>query len=225
MIGPLTEGEYFNEVVYEGTYYSPGYCTWADGIDFTFDFNGLTEVDGMEYVLVIDEPDPDSTFMMNGWLPVYAGDSTVFTPSTTGLGISAASGPAELHFHIRLIGTPTTAGQAHPCWIDQMQTLADCNNSWGLLNGETPIACIVQTAIGIEEQNETVSLRLTDNQLLIESEESGQLSFLTVKGRLISRLNFTRGSTRIETPKNQGLVIVEIQSETTRFSKKILLQK
>ena len=75
-IGQLTEGEYFNEVIYEGVYFSQGNCTWNDGTDFIFDFSGLTEIDGMEYVLVVDTPVPANTALINGWAVVNASDST-----------------------------------------------------------------------------------------------------------------------------------------------------
>lgn len=225
IIGPLTLGEYYNEVVFEGVYYSPGNCTWADGTDFMFDFNGLTEIDGMEYVLIIDEPDPDSTFLMNGWQPVYVGDSTVFTPTTTGLGISAASNPAELHFHIRLVGTPTLAGQPHPCWIDQGQTLALCDNVWGLFNGETPIACTVQSSTGIDEFDRPISIELINERLMINSSDPGVISVHTVEGKLIHESKINVGSTSIDRPNYTGLTIIQVQTENTRFTKKILLHK
>lgn len=224
-IGPLTEGEFFNEVVYVGVYYSPGNCTWADGTDFIFDFNGLTEIDGMEYVLVIDTPVPASTTLMNGWSPIAVGDSTTFTQTTTWLGISAASNAAELHFHIRLVGTPTTVGQTHPCWIDQLQTLAICDNVWYLLVGESPIPCLVQTSIGMEEVENSISINVIDNSIKIESPEQGLLSILSADGKLISEHELKSGLTVIETKDYSGLTLVQVETGKTRFSKKILLQK
>ena len=224
-IGPLTEGEYFNEVVYEGVYNSLGNCTWADGTDFTFDFNGLTEVDGMEYVLIIDEPNPGSTFLMNGWQPVDVGDSTVFTPTTTGLGISAASGPAQLNFHVRLVGTPTIAGQNHPCWIDQVQTLALCDNTWGLFNGESLTPCLVQTSTGIEEFDNPFSVSSIGSQIKIESNVSGIITILQVDGKIIDQLKVLPGITMKSITSTSGLLILQLESEQGTFSKKILLQK
>jgi hypothetical protein len=85
MIDQYVVGEYRDDVVYEGVYYSPGNCTWADGTDFGFDFSGIAFPTGIELALVIDEPDPSGTTLMNGWQPVSVGDSTTFTPQTTGL--------------------------------------------------------------------------------------------------------------------------------------------
>lgn len=224
IIGPLSQGEFFNEVIYEGVYYSPGNCTWADGSDFVFDFSGLAEVDGMEYVLVIDEPDPDSTFMMNGWLPVYAGDSTAFTPTTSGLGISASSNPAALHFHIRLVGTPTKAGQVHPCWIDQVQTLSDCNNVWGLFNGETLLTCTVQTTSGLAEEESKITINQIDGQLRIHGLEDGQVQLYSLDGKLILESSITSGISRIDLPKMEGPILVQIQTDSERFTKKMMVQ-
>ena len=49
LIGQLTEGEYFSEVVYEGTYYSQGNCSFPGDFDFSLDINSLSEISGMDY--------------------------------------------------------------------------------------------------------------------------------------------------------------------------------
>ena len=223
--GPLTEGEYYNEVVYEGTYFSPGTCTWADGTDFIMDFSGLTEINGMEYVFVVDTPAPANTTLMNGWLTVNIGDSTAFAPTTTSLGISAASNSAQINFHIRLVGTPITAGQIYPCWIDQIQTLATCDNVWQLLSGETLTPCIVQTSIGIDDLENSFSITSENGQIKIESTVSGSVKIFQVDGKLVDLFNIEPGSTRRPIEMQFAVMMIQIESERGTFSKKILLQK
>jgi hypothetical protein len=223
-IGLLTVGEYYNETVYVGTYDAPGNCTWADGTDFGFNFSGLTPVDGMDYVLIIDTPNPDSTYLLNGWLPVNVGDSTVFDSSTTSLGISAASGPATINFHVRLVGTPTTAGQIYPCWIDAGVTEALCDNIYYLFNGESLVPCLVQSETGISELDDSFSIISKSGQLRIESTHSGQITFFQLDGKLIDQFNIEFGITVRPINTRSTILLVQLESEKGTFSKKTMIQ-
>jgi hypothetical protein len=223
IIGPLTEGEYYNEVVYVGSYDAPGNCTWDDGTDFTMGFNGLTEVDGMEYVFVVDPPDPTNTQLMNGWTIVTVGDSTGFTPSTTVLGISAASGPAQINFHVRLVGTPSTVGQDHPCWIDAGVTEALCGNIYSLYVGESLVPCPVQSSTGINNLDNSFSVVAIDNQLKIESQVAGLVRLLQLDGKLVDQFNIESGSTTRFIETQSSIMMIQIESELGTISRKVIL--
>lgn len=225
-MGPLYQGHYYNEVVYVGTYNSPGTCTYNNGTDFTFSFGGLILPDGMEFVLVIDEPLPSNTAMMNGPLTVNIGDSTSFTPSTTGLGISAATNAATLNFHIRAIGTPTTVGQEYPCGIDGASSDAICGNSYALFPTTTPPPCYVSQTVGIEE-TEPVLFALTVNQsnLSITATERGVLTVLGIDGRVHFTKQIQEGLTlQGLSHLAKGNYIVRFDGPSGTKSQKIALQ-
>lgn len=224
MIDPYVEGEYRNDVVYVGTYGSPGNCTWADGADFGFDFSGLTAIDGMEYVLIIDAPDPSNTSLLNGWQPVNVGDSTVFTPATTTLGISAGSGPATIHFHIRLVGTPSSSGQEHPCWIDAAMTLAKCDNIYALYNGESLVPCFVSPSVGISDiLNDGFRFDRTGRELTVTSDMSCQLSIFNIEGQRVFQKQINSGTNRLNlTDIGSGIYIIRLVSEDKTYTQKIL---
>jgi len=214
-------GEYRNDVVYEGVYYSPGNCTWDDGTDFTFNFEGIEFPTGIELALVVDEPDPSSTALMNGWQPVNVGDSTTFTPQTTGLGISAASGPATIHFHIRAVGTPTVAGENYSCWITEGVTEALCGNMYALMIGESFAPCEVELPTGINDTEIPAFTVLSQSgQLIVRTDAAGTLDLMDITGRVLHSQAVNRGETNsFHAPS--GIVIVRLSNSKEIFVKKV----
>lgn len=226
MIDPYVQGQFRNDVVYVGSYESPGTCSFNDGTDFNLDFSGLFLPDGLEFVLIIDAPDPSSTILLNGWAPVNVGDSTVFTPSTQGLGMTAASGPATTNFHIRVIGTPTTSGQENPCWITAGVTEAVCGNVYALLTGESLVPCVVTASVGILDPTENqVEFNLSSNGISITCNEEGALSLFDMSGRVVITKPVNPGFTflEIQSIKN-GNYIVRFEGSNGTHSQKIALQ-
>ena len=226
ILDPIVQGVYVNEIAYVGTYGSPGNCTWADGTDFIFDFSQLYLPDGLEYVLVIDEPDPSSTTLLNGWLPVSVGDSTVFSSSTTSLGISAASGPATINFHVRIVGTATTPSQEYPCWIDQIQTLANCENTFALLAGESLVPCVVSASVGISDPTDNqIAFNLSPNGISISCNEKGTMSLFDMSGKMVIAKPVNPGFTFLELKSvKNGNYIVRFENINGTKSQKIALQ-
>jgi hypothetical protein len=226
MIDPYVQGQFRNDVVYVGSYESPGTCSFNDGTDFNFDFSGLFLPDGLEFVLIIDAPDPTSTFLLNGWAPVNVGDSTVFTPSTQGIGMTAASGPATTNFHIRVIGTPTSSGQENPCWITEAVTEALCGNTYTLLPGESLVPCVVTASVGILDPTKNqVEFTLSSNGISINCDEEGALSLFDMSGRVVITKPVNPGFTflEIQSIKN-GNYIVRFEGSNGTHSQKIALQ-
>ena len=226
IVEPYVVGEYRNDVVYIGTYGSPGNCSFNDGTDFNFDLSGLFLPDGLEFVLIIDAPDPSNVLLINGWFPVNVGDSTVFTPSTQGLGMTAGGGPATTNFHIRVIGTPTTSGQENPCWITQMQTIANCENTFALLPGESLMPCEVSASVGISDQIENpVEFNLYSNGISITCNEKGTISLFDMSGRMVIIKPVSAGFTFLEIKSiKNGNYIVRFEDSNGAKSQKIALQ-
>jgi hypothetical protein len=225
-IDPYIVGQYRNDVVYIGTYQSPGNCTFNDGTDFIFDFSSLYAPDGLEYVLIIDEPNPSNTSLMNGWLPVSVGDSTTFNSSTTSLGISAASEPATINFHIRLVGTPTIEGQEYPCWITEGVTEAVCGNTYSLFPGESLIPCYVTGSVGIAETElPVVEIRVEKGGIYVTNENDGVLTIFGMDGRMLLTKNMQSGFTHLGLNQlAKGNYIVRFDGLNGTYSQKILLQ-
>lgn len=226
LVDPYVQGVFRNDIVYVGTYQSPGTCTFNDGTDFILDFAQLLLPDGLEFVLIIDEPYPSNTFMMNGWATVNVGDSTSFTPSTTGLGISAASNAAILNFHIRAIGTPTTSGQEYTCGIDGASTEAVCGNTYALYPIPTLVPCYVSPSVGIEE-TEATSIEITVNLrgISITTQDYGVLTVLGLDGRIHFTKEIQEGFTHHGLSHlAKGNYIVRFENSNGTKSQKIALQ-
>lgn len=217
-------GQNRNDVVYEGVYYSPGNCTWDDGTDFTFDFSGIEFPTGIALALVVDESDPIGTALMNGWVPVNVGDSTTFTPETTGLGISAASGPATIHFHIRAVGTPTVAGEFYPCWVDAAVTEASCGNTFSLMAGESFAPCSVAVATGTLEVDEPpFTLIALNDQIIVHTIGAGTLELMDITGRILYSSPMGRSETRMIPASKGGIIIARYSTSSEAFTKKIFI--
>lgn len=224
MIEPYIVGEYRDDVVYEGVYYSPGNCTWDDGTDFTFNFQGIAFPTGIELALVVDEPDPSSTSLMNGWQPVNVGDSITFTPETNGLGISAASGPATIRFHIRAVGTPTMEGENYSCWITEGVTEAVCNNVYSLLTGESLVPCEVELPTGIDNSESSLfTIIVQDGGAIVRSDVSGMLELVDMAGRLLHSERVSQGAQHIFPVSSSGILIVRFTDAERTFSQKIFI--
>jgi len=226
VIDPYVVGEYRDDVIYVGSYAAPGNCTFNDGTDFMFNFSGLSSPDGLEYVLIVDEPSPSNVVLTNGWAFVNVGDSTVFDANTTILGLSAASGPATINFHIRVVGTPTTSGQDYPCWIDAGVTEALCGNVYSLYPGESLVPCSVTPSVGIDDINSAaIDIQLNRQNLAISSDQTGIVSVFTLEGKLLISKKIDAGFNTFGISSiAEGTYIVQFEGQQTTVSKKILLQ-
>jgi len=223
-IAPYVVGEYRNDVVFVGEYQSPGTCTFNDGSDFIFDFSALVFPTGIELALVIDAPEPVNTSLMNGWFPVNVGDSTIFTSGTTGLGISAASGPATIHFHVTASGTPTISDEIYPCWVDAASTDAVCGNSYSLFAGESFIPCSVAVATGVSENLELPFILMAHNgQVTFRSEVTGTLELIDITGRVLHSGNVVQGATHVFPITSSGIIIARLTDAERTFSQKIFI--
>jgi len=226
IIAPYVQGVFRNDVVYVGAYQSSGTCTFDDGTDFILDFTQLVLPDGMEFVLVIDEPIPSNTTMINGWLIVNVGDSTSFMPSTTGLGVSAGGNAATLNFHVRAVGTPTTAAQEYTCGINGASTEALCGNTYALFPIPTLVPCYISLPVGIAETETTlVEITVNHNGLSISTKENGILTVLGLDGRTHFSKEIREGFTSHGLSHlAKGTYIVRLDTSHGTFSQKIALQ-
>ena len=227
-IGQLTEGEYFNEVVYEGTYYSQGNCSFPGDFDFSLGISSLSEINGMDYAFIVDAPNPVNTPLFFLGQPINVGDSTTLNSNiglTAGSYPNFISPPTQLNFHIRLVGTPTNAGEIYPCWIDQIGSLGECQNSMILFDGPTTVPCLVQTNIGIQEDRARTKIRLENGRLVIISPDPGLLNVFSADGRLIHSSSLSHGKNSLSIDEFQGLMLVRTQTKKGALTKKILFDK
>lgn len=209
MIPQYQAGEYRSDVVYVGSYTSPGYCNYNDGLDFVLNGQQLSLPTGIELALLIDTPEPPNLYLTSGWgAQINVGDSITLVSPDYSYGM-AATQAGTIHFHLTASGTPTTAGESYACWIDQLITLSDCNNMWSLMNGESLIPCQVLPPQNIEEHSFIDWLHVTDRSMKWDG--SGELNYqvLDILGRPMALGILRKGeATDIE---HTGVYVVRLQ--------------
>lgn len=178
-------GEYRNDVVFVGTYGSPGYCNFTDGLDFVLNLQQLVFPTGMTLAVVIDPPVPANLNLTAGWGgPINVGDSIIITPSDYTVGIAALAA-GTINFHVTASGTPTTADETYPCWVDQLMTLSDCNNTWQLLAGESLVPCVVQGPQSISDHSTRELIDIKENSIIWMGNSEIRLEFFSIEGKAI----------------------------------------
>jgi len=223
-LGPYPEGEPVNEVVFLGSYESAGNCSSNGGFDFEFDFTDLVLPDGLEFALIIDSPVPSNTTLVGTNGIINVGDYTAFTPTSSGLQISADNQPATINFHVLLTGTPSTAWQEYPCWISSSVTEAACSNTYSLIGHEGLTPCWISEALSIGETTaEFVNLTpLKDNLVELNSTQKGIVTIIDLTGRVFLSQKIDLGRTTINTQSlSTGVYVFSFQGDSIKFSKKI----
>lgn len=214
-------GEYRSDVVYVGSYYSPGYCNFTDGLDFVLNAQQLSLPTGIFLALIIDTPEPSTLALTGGWQgPINVGDSTTLVAPAFSYGIAALQ-QGTINFHLTASGTPTTLNDNYACWIDQMMTLSDCNNSWAVMNGESLIPCQVLPPQHVGQPQNIEGLTLSNTQLIWNGQ--GQLTYTLVDltGRQIQACMVEPNST-VALTHNAGIYALTAVAQGQVMHRKVI---
>jgi hypothetical protein len=183
-----TVGEPVDMLIYGQTYY--GGCNPSPDYSFQLPSSPVT---GVDYKLVITSIDPPTGTLtvVPGMTDAGVGASMVIDAAVT-RSVILATGTNSAVIEMRAIGTPTTAGQAHPCGTSAfwMSNLMFCPE------GLTPVidnGCTVQLATGVEAPA-TVDTRIqwpsaaNGQQLVIDlpGQEYSTARVLDVNGRTVA---------------------------------------
>lgn len=116
-----TQGVAVDTIIYSGTYSFPGNsCPSMSFPEILLNPALYNYVDGLQFMILVDTvtfgPPPQFS-------PVHAGD-TILLNATTPSYFTPAT--VVFNFRLKLVGTPTTAGQSFPCNLDFMQCVCNC---------------------------------------------------------------------------------------------------
>lgn len=116
-----TQGIAVDTVIYTGTYSFPGNsCPSMTFAEIELDPALYNYVNGLQFMILVDTvtmgPPPQFS-------PVHAGDTFLLNAATPSYFTPAS---VVFNFRLKLVGTPTTAGQTFPCHLDYLQCACNC---------------------------------------------------------------------------------------------------
>jgi hypothetical protein len=218
-----TVGEPVNMLLYTQTFY--GGCN--PNADYTWTFP-TSPVTGVDYLVKITAMDPPNgvVAIVPGLPDGGLGDELVFNTTvqrTVTFGNSTTS--AVLEF--RAQGTPTTAGQTHPCsaspfWISNLMLcpeglIPNVNDGCTVQGGATSVSCYALSKPGLQWPTTPNGQRLL---ISLPSFETATVRIVDVSGRLmLSRKmgenaaldlsGFTEGAYVLDLVRSTGSVITK----------------
>jgi len=161
----------------------------APGVQATL-FMPLLPVDGITYYYRVINTNGGTYTMVPGPANVLNAGDTVHFPTTQISEVYNAANQGGLEMEVRAEGTPTTAGQTHPCTSNDlwMSNLLLCNEG---LTSLISLGCETQpSTVGIDEANNTLAfiapLAANGFQLQILDAQVRSVRVLDAHGRVVS---------------------------------------
>ena len=116
-----TQGIPVDTVIYTGTYSFPSNsCPSMTYAEIELNPGLYNYVNGLQFIILVDTvtfgPPPQFS-------PVHAGDTFLLNAATPSYYTPAT---VVFNFRLKLVGTPTTAGQNYPCNLEYLQCVCNC---------------------------------------------------------------------------------------------------
>lgn len=163
---------------------------------------------------------------------VALGDTLLLNPGNNFYTFSFVNGPGNISFNVKAIGTPTTAGQTHPCAFNDAWTsnLLLCNEELTLslqndcaVNAFTNIESIFNDNSNIQFPNANNQYQLQLNGL----QNVSSISLFDVTGKVVKQLGQTTQS-NINIPLqelNAGVYFVSVTQNASQSISKFVINK
>lgn len=155
--------------------------------DFTMNII-LNSVGGIQYMAIVDSVQ-DIAILFNTTDTLNQGDTLYLTQGNNNYSVSFVNGTGNISFNFKAVGTPTTAGQNHPCAFNDlwMSNLMLCNEG---LTRNVQNTCTVDAATGIENlvaENDIVFPNASNNYMLSlnSSNKFDKVGIFDISGKLV----------------------------------------
>lgn len=125
-------------------------CVQSNQADFNMNII-LNSVSGIQYLAIVDSVQ-NIAVINNTTDTLFQGDTLFLTQGNNNYAVSFLNGGGSISFNFKAVGTPTTAGQNHPCASSDMwmSNLLLCNEGLTLNVQNT---CSVDDATSINQLN------------------------------------------------------------------------
>ena len=219
-----TVGEPVDLLLYTQTFY--GGCN--PNADYTFTFP-VSPVSGVQYVVKVTAMDPE-----NGAVDISPGmllglnDELVFSAEVQ-RSVTCGMGTTSAVLEFRAQGTPTAAGQSHPCgaspfWISNLMfcpegLIPNVNDGCTVQAGATSISCYALTEPMIQWPSPSSGQRLG---VALPSSETATVNIADMHGRIVRSLSIAQNGTVDLSSLPEGVYVMDLlrspgQVNTKRF--------
>jgi hypothetical protein len=165
----------------------------------------LNSVSGIQYMAIVDSVQ-DIAVIFNTTDTLMQGDTILLTSGVNTHSVSFVNNVGKISFNFKAIGTPTQAGENHPCAI---------NNSWvgNLLLCDQSITRNVQNNCTVDAA--TSINNLTENHAIIQFPNNNnqyQLQIANLKNTdLINLYDIMGKQIQVKTPINSSAISIPCQ--------------
>lgn len=214
-------------VIYTGVYNSAsGSCASMENPDITLDAGLYTYVNGLQFQIVVD------SVIFAGpsqFSPVHVGDVIVLNSSNP---VYYTLAPVVFYYRLKLVGTPTTAGQTFPCSLDYMQCACNCYHLIIKASITNTTVCTVDIYNSVKEADMLHSFILYPNPAINAINISGINQFTSIKlynsvGVLVLEQNSSQNLS-IDTgslPEGIYTLVTSSDVHNNSLSKKIVIDR
>lgn len=191
----------------------------------------LPNVTGIQYLAIVDSVQDIAVIVSNNDT-LLQGDTLVLSPGDNNYSVSFLNGTGNISFNFKAIGTPSTAGQTHPCAFNDiwMSNLLLCNEGLTL---NVPTNCTVDAATAISSLENNASFIQFPNsgnhfQLQLNNNKSYNfIGIYDITGKQIFS-NTTSHSGTISIPcekLNSGIYFIKLNQNNTFSTHKFVINK
>ncbi|MES2516029.1 MAG: T9SS type A sorting domain-containing protein [Bacteroidota bacterium] len=210
-------------VIYTGMFSSPSNsCSGSQVPDITLATNLNYYVDGLQFMMLVD------SVVFAGppqFSPVHAGDTVIFDAAHAYYSQIA---PIYFYFRLKLVGTPTTAGQTFPCQIEYNNCTCNCYHL-AITSSSTDLSvCTVDISNGVTSPYKSSTLTVFPNPSFNTLSVSGikrytHLTFYNSLGVLVEEQDVDSDTTIHTGALSEGVYTLFADNATT--GKKIVITK
>jgi hypothetical protein len=191
----------------------------------------LNNVSGIQYIAIVDSV-VDIAVIYNTTDTLMLGDTLNLSGGNNNYSVSFVNGNGNISFNFKAVGTPTTAGENHPCAFNDlwMSNLLLCNE--GLtrnvqntctVDAATSLNSITKSHIGIQFPNASNQYQLQLSGL----EAQSAINLYDITGKAIKNIGQTNNAS-INIPcqeLNAGIYFINFVQNGTSTTSKFIINK
>jgi hypothetical protein len=191
----------------------------------------LNSVSGIQYLAIVDSVQDIAVIpFVNDTL--MQGDTLFLSQGNNVYAVSFVNGTGNISFNFKAVGTPTTAGESHPCLFSDtwMSNFLLCNEG---LTKEVQNLCFVDAATALDKNiDENVEMQFPSygNQFHLQLnnlKNTNEIFIYDISGKqLISKINKYSSAITISCQElSSGIYFLKLKQDKSNNIHKFIIQK